>query len=116
SRGSVVNQLVVSCLKRASRYRRRPCSYAMARPEEVTISEAVEILGVARRTVQRYIQGQLIRVRNIAPPGSTRKALRLLKEDVVALRTGYNVWQPKKIPKTRPVAGRSTTLRWINMD
>lgn len=75
-------------------------------PEEITIGEAIRILGVSRQTVIKYMESGAIRVRNVAPPQSLRKCWRLLKEDVISIRTNYGTIVRKPIYVETPVVSR----------
>lgn len=73
-------------------------------PEEVSTTEAAEILGVCKHTVLAYIRSGILPARNAAPPNSSRPAYRLPLADVVELRTTYQREQPRKPPPTRSSA------------
>ena len=76
-------------------------------PEELTVTEAAAILGVSRKTVLQYINQRMLPVRDVAPWGSVNHSYRLPKNEVLAMRTGYDLVEPKKKspPKPKKISG-----------
>lgn len=72
-------------------------------PAEVNVQEAAEVLAVSARTVKRYVEDGLLAARNIAPLRSVQAQYRIRLEDVIALRTAY---QMQHKPDRQPVAPR----------
>jgi hypothetical protein len=63
-------------------------------PDEVTTTEAAEILGCCKHTILQYLVEGLLEWRNAAPPSSTRPVYRLTLRSVLELRLGYRRGNP----------------------
>lgn len=63
-------------------------------PEEVSVRDAADILGIDPKTVLGYITEGVLPARDIALPSSKRAVWRLKLGDVVELRTGYVRHEP----------------------
>jgi hypothetical protein len=63
-------------------------------PDEVTTTEAAEILGCCKHTVLQYLVEGLLEWRNAAPPSSERPVYRLTLRSVLELRLGYRRGNP----------------------
>ena len=70
-------------------------------PEEVTLREAADILGISVRTVGRHIDDGLLIARNIAPLRSVKARYRLLLSAVLELRTHGVQEKPRRAKPER---------------
>jgi hypothetical protein len=85
--------------RRQSAARRNPPAAAelakrLDLPDEVTTTEAAEILGCCKHTILQYLVEGLLEWRNAAPPSSTRPVYRLTLRSVLELRLGYRRGNP----------------------
>ena len=80
-------------------------------PEEVSLKQAAEILGVSKDTVLKLKNEGVLQVRNAAPPTSSRPVYRFKLESVTAYRTAYVQEVPSSRRRTEPKRHTSKTCK-----